>query len=66
MLGDCLFLTCTCRLQKTYAKHLGRLRGTGEGVSGVNEDGAILNECPVPADGPDRTTSESAVNLWSE
>lgn len=54
------------RLQKTYAKHLATLRGTGEGVGSVNEDGAVFNECLVPADGPDGATPEHAVNLWSE
>ena len=57
---------CVDRLQKTYGKYLARLRGTGEGVGGVNADGEIHNECLVPADGPDKTTSEYAVNLWSE
>ena len=31
----------------------------------MNENGAVHNECLVPADGPDGTTSEHAVNLWS-
>jgi len=64
--GDHSFFPHIHRLQKTYAKHLARLRGTGEGVGSVNEDGAVLNECPVPVDGPDGTTSEHAANLWSE
>ena len=65
MLGAHVF-SAHARLQKTYAKHLARLRGTGEGVGDVNEGGAINNECLAPADGPDRTTPEHAMNLWSE
>ena len=59
-------MLCAHRLQKTYAKHLARLRGTGEGVGGVNEGGTVHNECLVPADGPDGTTPEHAVNLWGK
>ena len=54
----------TRRLQKTYARHLVRLRKTGEGVT--DKDGAVHNECMVPADGPDSATSRHAVNLWGE
>lgn len=54
------------RLQKMYSKHLARLRRTGEGVGGVGEGGPVHNECLVPADGPDRTTPQHTVNLWSE
>ncbi|KAF9787449.1 hypothetical protein BJ322DRAFT_723306 [Thelephora terrestris] len=53
-------------LQKTYAKYLARLRRTGEGVSRVNEGGAVHNDCPISADGPDETTPEYAMNLWEE
>lgn len=54
------------RLQKTYAKNLARLRATGEGVGGENEDGVVHNTCLVPVDGPDNMTPGHAVNLWSE
>ena len=54
------------RLQKTYSKHLARLRRTGEGVGGVGEGGLVYSECLVPADGPDTTTPQHTVNLWSE
>ena len=64
--GDHSSFVRTHRLQKTYGKHLARLRGTGEGVNGVSENGAVLNECPVPVDGPDGMTSEHAMNLWGE
>lgn len=54
------------RLLKTYSKHLAWLRKTREGVGSEDEPGVIHNECLIPADGPDQTTPEYAVNIWSE
>jgi hypothetical protein len=54
------------RLVKTYRKHAGRLKQTGEGVGANSTDGAEETlDFYIPQDGPDHSTPTTAVNLWS-
>jgi len=51
-----------------YKKHAKRLRQTGGGVGGNDDDGdESLHEfmsCYIPTGGPDKTTTPDAQNLW--
>ncbi|KAJ7751794.1 hypothetical protein DFH07DRAFT_745369 [Mycena maculata] len=51
----------------TYKKHCKRLRQTGGGLGGNDEDDESLHEymsCYIPKGGPDETTTPDAKNLW--
>ncbi|KAJ7258505.1 hypothetical protein C8J57DRAFT_1073204 [Mycena rebaudengoi] len=51
----------------TYKKHAKRLRQTGGGIGGNDDDDEGLHEymsCYIPNEGPDGTTTPEAKNLW--
>jgi hypothetical protein len=61
-------LILNCRLVSSYKKHAARLRKTGEGVHDGQGDGVEPETMGfyIPGDGPDESTPERALNIWSE